>query len=135
MTKTIDIRNLSNLEVLKVCKELWVWISEHPDREKYNWPGWRKYTYDINECPCCAKVGYKAGTTIPNCINCPLKKQFQRGKILSKSQTIFYCENYSASPWEHYRSVYLEAWKKRWALKMVKIIDEAITELEEKENA
>ena len=132
MPKPIDIRKLSDLEVLKVCRKLWVWISENPDREKYCWPGWKKYGYDIHCCPCCAKVGYKNGST-PNCIKCPLKKQFQRGKMLVKSLPIFFCENYSSSPWHHYRLVTTVAWQKKWALKMVEIIDEAIAELKAKE--
>lgn len=126
----IDIRKLTNLETLKVCRELWVWISEHPDREKYEWPGWQKYAYDVNCCPCCAKAGYKNGST-PNCQSCLLKKQFQRGRVLVKHLTNFFCENYSDSPWHHYRTVTSIAYQKKWSLKMVEIIDEAIAEPKE----
>jgi len=131
MPKPIDIRKLSDLEVLKVCKELWVWLYKNPDEQKHHWPGWRKYNTDLNDCPCCAKAGYTRGT--PHCNKCLLKKQFQRGKMLVKSLPIFFCENYSSSPWHHYRLVTTVAWQKKWALKMVEIIDEAIAELKAKE--
>ena len=128
----IQIGNLPDLQVLEVCKELWTWIVNNPDTRcgKVDWPGWEKYDYCNNHCPCCEKAGRIRSRNIerPHCEVCLLKDQFKVGKYIRGSK-FFYCEHYTGSPWLHYRNVETSKFKKKWAQKMVDITNEAIKEL------
>jgi len=133
MRTKIKVSELPDLQVLKVCLELWTWVVDHPDYEKGGWPGWTKYDYCENYCPCCEKSGLILHTSYkialrPRCEVCLLKDKFKVGKCTGR-QEFFYCENYSGSPWEHFRLAYTRRTKKKWAQKMVDITNEAIKEL------
>lgn len=53
-------------------KELWNWLSENPDKEKADWPGWKHnggQYYSRADCFCC---DYARPITIPGDYYCPL---------------------------------------------------------------
>lgn len=44
---------ISKKTALKRCIELWDWLADNLDKEKYNWPGWEKYGKADLECWTC----------------------------------------------------------------------------------
>lgn len=52
---------LTRRKALEICKELWGWLRDNPDKRpnecdegrKSRWPGWEKYGELRNLCPCC----------------------------------------------------------------------------------
>ena len=59
-------------------KEMWTWLSENPEKEKDDWPGWEWNggAYDMDEpehCFACLYVEEISGAKDDSCSYCPLK--------------------------------------------------------------
>jgi len=67
---------MTELEALQICRELWYWIYLNPERNKCEWPGWKKYGRMTSSCPCCEYRDLKVadvGVSVRNsCDLCPL---------------------------------------------------------------
>ena len=111
---------LTKRKALKICKELWEWLAENPDKQKIHWPDWEKYGEMSHGCPCCE---YRD------------QRQDQEGFRLSS-----YCEKGCLVAWANNdcldgEFVYwcnMETRKGRTiaALAIVKLCDKAITKLD-----
>ncbi len=44
---------LSKRKALTICKELWEWMRDNPESNKWDWPGWLEYGRMLADCPCC----------------------------------------------------------------------------------
>ena len=55
--------------------ELWTWLSENPNEEKCEWPGWDKYERYENLCFACevAKNGADELDVHLHCKHCPIE--------------------------------------------------------------
>ena len=40
-------------ETLRLHRELWNWLADHPEEEKEDWPGWKKWILMTNYCFLC----------------------------------------------------------------------------------
>lgn len=44
-------------DALLHCFDLWLWLALNPDKEKWDWPGWKNKGGHLedceNDCPCC----------------------------------------------------------------------------------
>jgi hypothetical protein len=47
------ILKLTKAEAIKYHKELWKWLEENPEKDKTDWPGWRKFDYIKHYCFFC----------------------------------------------------------------------------------
>jgi hypothetical protein len=47
--------------------ELWDWLVDHPDKEKWQWPGWKDVPAQENDCFACGYSEFKN-----SCADCPL---------------------------------------------------------------
>lgn len=100
-------RRYTEEEYVKICYELWVWISEEAvfsvgdeaSSIKARWPGWLKYGKMDMDCPCCEFVYPDENMMIreETCVHCPLI-----GYAWNKM-----CEEGGepSTPWEIFRNV------------------------------
>jgi hypothetical protein len=53
--------------------ELWQFLADHPDKEKWQWSGWKDIPKQVNDCFACdyAKIATSSGL-IGSCADCPL---------------------------------------------------------------
>jgi len=45
---------LTKKRTIELHKELWDWLSKHPNAEKYQWPKWKNFPYISHDCFLCA---------------------------------------------------------------------------------
>jgi hypothetical protein len=46
-------KKLTQIEALRICRELWIWMARTGAAHKSSWPGWGKYGLMDADCPCC----------------------------------------------------------------------------------
>lgn len=51
-------------------QELWLWLADHTDYDKEDWPGWGHYSDKLNNCFACDTTALILGE---QCKQCPLK--------------------------------------------------------------
>lgn len=63
-------REMTDDEYYAAHKELWEWLSEHPEAEKDEWPGWSEYIEpdDHSCCFACAHRWYRELGTCELCL-------------------------------------------------------------------
>jgi hypothetical protein len=96
---------LTKKKALKICVELWDWLSKHPNSKKEDCPKMDKYSDMENDCSCCEFVlqnfAYKhqaefcSGTEF--CNHCPLKRLWG-----SNDDGLFDCED-TESPYNKWK--------------------------------
>ena len=83
-------------KALEVCRDLWSWLANNPDKEKWQWPDWTlndgKIPYCESDCPLCE---YKilCGSSCDSCL------LWGKGKELEGR-----CHDYKSSYWRWYYS-------------------------------
>lgn len=92
---------------LTAHREMWLWLAENPDKNKWNWPGWKKNggTYEISDgnyhCFACDYAGnithYKK-----DCESCPLIWVRPDGSPMEQIQYV--CEH--GSCYDSYKLAY-----------------------------
>ena len=60
-------RMMNKKECLERCRDLWDWLAKDGTRQKWRWPGWKKYGRMLNLCPCCEFTKDSSGVICPNC--------------------------------------------------------------------
>ena len=105
---------------LKVCRDLWQWLADNPDNEKYEWLGWEENGGKIPECwgscPLCQYATLHKG----RCDSCLL---WGKGKELEGR-----CHDYKSSYWRWYYSKDSTV-RKVAALEIVAACNRALTKL------
>ena len=66
-------------ELRKYCidnhRKMWNWLAENPDKNKKDWPGWKRHNDDIfpkEEENYCFLCGYISADPDKDCYNCPI---------------------------------------------------------------
>lgn len=72
-TKERIPKPITKKQALFYCEKLWMWLSKHPEAEKYDWTGWPDYNsrftyYTSSLCPLCDYVH----TVNELCDACPM---------------------------------------------------------------
>ena len=83
---------------LTAHREMWLWLAKHPDKNKWDWPGW-KYnggTYEMDvafrDCFACEYAGKKPDKPYEQeCCRCPLI--WVRGNGMPMVPQPYMCEN------------------------------------------
>ena len=109
-------------KALKLCEEMWYWLADHPDKEKFDWPGFEIYGDATNACwmcqytlPRCAvkKIG-------PDCSQlCPLKDLWGNNGCASPD-----------SPYNKYSESKLDLERTKYALKIANYCTKLLKEEE-----
>jgi hypothetical protein len=89
---------LTKRKALQICYELFTWLAENPGKHKKEWPGWIKYGYMQNNCPCCE---YQIRNYIKHqcsCIRCPLLKFWSSFEKRENRVGCYPCEKFN-TPW------------------------------------
>ena len=69
---------LTKRKALEICRELWLWLADNPEKSKDDWPGWKEYWPMISGCPCCEYIRHRYPFGILNCHRCLLKWPISR---------------------------------------------------------
>lgn len=88
---------LTKKKSIEITIELWKWLEENPDKDKRDWPLWRKYDYLENGCACCeyAKRKTKNQVTVMQCDEfCPLFELWPYERVKGERMP---CENKKSS--------------------------------------
>ena len=64
-------------EFHRLHKEMWTWMSEHPESNKADWPGWKRYDPDkgYSKARTCFACGYAKSKSLASdlkCQHCPI---------------------------------------------------------------
>jgi len=108
------MKRLTKRKALEICRELWVWLADHPEKWKNEWPGWEKYGKMKAYCPCC-EYNEQHGYHYCNAA-CLIKWP---GGI---------CLN-DFSPYRQWAGAISPAIRTKYARKIVKLCDEALARL------
>jgi len=60
---------LTKRRALEICRDMWDWLADNPEREKEDWPGWEEVGRMLDNCPCCEYTCQQVGDF---CDHCPL---------------------------------------------------------------
>ena len=76
LQKKLDLHNKK--DVIELHRRLWIWLSQNPTKEKFNWPEFKKNGMQIkNHCFCCEYANHvyeKTEDSSDNyCRHCPIK--------------------------------------------------------------
>ena len=70
---------MNTKELRKYCidnhRKMWHWLAENPDKNKKDWPGWKRHNDDIfpkEEENYCFLCGYISADSEKDCDNCPI---------------------------------------------------------------
>lgn len=83
---------LTKLKALEICRDVWKWIEENPDKDKDDWGGWEKLGYKkdnsneyiMNNCPCCEFASMGSLWNCNRCLLLDLWKSYDKtGKLLN----------------------------------------------------
>ena len=109
---------LTARQALEICIELWTWLRDNPDKEKYEWPSWEKYGAMVSECPLCEYIGIRECSKC-----CPI--YWRRKPNLSN-----HCTRYD-SPYDKWCATESLRSKRFYAGKIVKLAEEALERMGE----
>ena len=113
---------ITKKRALGITRQLFIWLAEHPDKEKIDWTGWEKYGYMSSLCACCQYINDHDLT----CEGCPIDWASKGG-----SRKVMPCLLNNNSPYGKYRYADTTEDRSKYALEVVALAVAAEKEEEE----